>query len=67
MFLFQQDPNAGNSRIASWVMKSVGAEGDFKHFPSSEQQAGGTKLLIRYDFLLVLCSDLGLAGTTVEL
>ena len=35
MALNEQDPIAGNSRVA--VPKSVGAKGDFGHFRSSKQ------------------------------
>ena len=48
------------------VLKSVGAKGDFGHFPSSEQYADGCIWLARYDFLLVFYSDLGLDGTFVS-
>jgi len=42
-----------------------GAEGDFRHFRSSQQQADGINRLAKYDFLLVFYSDV--AETVVEL
>ena len=42
---------------------SVGGEGDFGHFWSSEEPAGGINRLATYDCMLMLYSDL--AGTIV--
>jgi len=48
---YQQDPNAGNSRVAECRSQKV-PKHDYGHFRTSEQH-GSTNQLAEYDFLLV--------------
>jgi len=53
----EQDPNAGNSRVAVCRSQKV-PKHDFEHFRTSGEHADSTNRLARYDFLLVFYSDL---------
>jgi len=51
-------PNAYVALFLYRVPKSLGVEGDYRHFQPSEQHSAGCISLARYDFLLVFYSDL---------
>jgi len=68
MMMMMNAPYSHVADILTNVPKSVGAKGDFRHFPFSEQHVDGCVRLARYDFLLLFYNDSYiLGGTAVEL
>ena len=61
----EQDPNAGNSRVAVCRSQKV-PKHDFEHFRTSGEHADSTNRLARYGFLLVFYSDLKSMWNQVE-